>query len=220
MRKTSINPLALLAVLLATTLSIQAKVHVPSVFADHMVLQRGVPVPVWGWADAGEDVTVEFAGQKKSVKADADGKWLVKLAALTASADSRALKISGKSSGDTQTITDVLVGDVWLAGGQSNMGFPLNSAHNAAEVLPLAEDSQLRFFLVKTKTAAEPQRDGVGTWNISTPATAKTFPASPISSHAKFAAIKKFPSPCCRPRGGGRTLKRGLVSPDSNNPRR
>ena len=150
-----------------------AGVKLPQIFTDHLILQRNTAVPVWGWADAGEKVTVTFAGQTKTATADGKGKWLVKLDSLPASGESRELTVTGKDS--NVKISDVLVGDVWLAGGQSNMGFPLNSAHNAAEVLPQAQDSQLRFFLVKTKTAAEPQADGVGKWAVTTPDTAKGF---------------------------------------------
>lgn len=164
--------LALIA-LLATNL--QAKVRLPAVFADHLVLQRGTAAPVWGWADSGEKVTVTFAGQTKSTTADDHGKWSVTFDSLPASAEPRDLTATGNDS--NVKISDVLVGDVWLAGGQSNMGFPLNSAHNAAEVLPQAQDSQLRFFLVKTKTAAEPQADCVGKWATATPDTAKSFSA-------------------------------------------
>jgi len=165
--------LVVLAIILTGILPLRAKVRLPAVFADHIVLQREAQVPVWGWSDAGENVTVEFAGQKKSVAAGADGKWLVRLDAMPASSESRELVVAGKDS--TVKIGDVLVGDVWLAGGQSNMGFPLNSAHNAAEVLPQAGDSQLRFFRVKTRTAAEPQTDCSANWEKSTPDTAKNF---------------------------------------------
>ena len=173
MNTSQIKLLGIVAILFVAHFTLLAKVRLPSVFSDHMVLQRAATVPVWGQADAGEPVTVEFAGQKKSAAADANGKWLVKLDSLPASTESRELLVTGKDS--SVKISDVLVGDVWLAGGQSNMGFPLNSAHNAAEVLPQAGDSQLRFFIVKTKTAAEPQSDCAGKWDISTPDTAKNF---------------------------------------------
>ena len=162
----------LLCVLLAAV-SAAAKVRLPAVFSDHLILQREAGVSVWGWADADEPVTVEFAGQKKSAAADAHGRWRVTLDSLATSAEPRELKVTGKDS--SVKISDVLVGDVWLAGGQSNMGFPLNSAHNAKEELPQAGDPQLRFFRVKTKTAAEPQTDGTGSWEASTPETAKNF---------------------------------------------
>ena len=153
--------------------SSQAKVRLPAVFSDHLILQRKAEVSVWGWADVDEKITVEFAGQKKSAIADAHGKWLVKLDSLAASAEPCELTVTGKDS--SVKISDVLVGDVWLAGGQSNMGFPLNSAHNAKEELPKATDPLLRFFRVKTKTAAEPQNDCTGNWELSTPETAKNF---------------------------------------------
>ena len=165
--------LVLLFVFAATC--VQAKVRLPSVFANHLVLQRDAAVTVWGLADAGDNITVEFAGQKKSATAGADGKWKLQLAPMPASAEPRELMVTGNDS--SVKISDVLVGDVWLAGGQSNMGFPLNSAHNALEELPKADDSQLRFFLVKTKTAAEPQADCSGSWQLSTPASAKNFSA-------------------------------------------
>jgi sialate O-acetylesterase len=89
------------------------------VFRDHMVLQRGKPVPVWGTAEPGETVTVNFAGQNKSATANPDGKWQVVLDPLTASTRPQTLTIAGKN---TVTVKDVLVGDVWIFSGQSNMG--------------------------------------------------------------------------------------------------
>jgi sialate O-acetylesterase len=153
--------------------SASAKVKLPSIFSNHIVLQRDAEVAIWGFADAGETVTVEFAGQKKVTTADANGKWKLKLEKLPASAESRELFVSGKDS--SVKISDVLVGDVWLASGQSNMGFPLFAAHNAKEELPKAGDPLLRFFRVKTKTAAEPQTDCSANWELSTPETAKNF---------------------------------------------
>ena len=171
MKKTS----SFLLLFAALAGSVRAEVKLPQVFTDHMILQRVAAVPVWGWADAGEKVTVAFAGQTKTATADDDGKWSVQLDAMPASAEPRALTASGKSS--RAKVADVLVGDVWLAGGQSNMGFPLNSAHNAGEVLPQAQDSELRFFRVKTKTAAVPQTNCSATWETTTPDAAKNFSA-------------------------------------------
>jgi len=160
---------------LVCSTSLLAKVRLPAVFADHLVLQRGVPAPVWGWADAGEKVTVILGSQTNSATADASGKWMVRLPAMSASAESRTLRVIGKDS--SAKVVDVLVGDVWLAGGQSNMGSPLFAAHNANEVLPKAQDAQLRFFSVTKQTAAEPQADCSGKWELTTPDTAKNFSA-------------------------------------------
>ena len=107
----------------------RAEVKLPAFFADHMVLQRELPAPVWGHADPGEVVTVEFAGQQQSATAGADGRWMVRLAPMPGSADPQTLTVRGSS---TVTIQDVLSGEVWLASGQSNMGFTLSNAHNAA----------------------------------------------------------------------------------------
>ena len=97
-----------------------AAVEPASVLNDHMVLQRGKAVPIWGTAAAGERVTVRFAGQRGTAAAGGDGRWMVRLAPLEASTEPRELSIQGASG--TVTFRDVLVGDVWIAGGQSNMG--------------------------------------------------------------------------------------------------
>ena len=151
-----------------------ADVKLPAVFAHHLVLQRDQPVPIWGFAEPGESVTVEFGGQQKSVVADTRGTWSVKLDALPASAESRTLTVTAKNK---VTLSDVLVGEVWLASGQSNMAFPVSSAHNATAVLAVADDPLLRFFTVQHATAAEPQSDLRGKWEPSTPATVKSFSA-------------------------------------------
>ena len=89
-------------------------------FRDHAILQREAEVPVWGWSKPGTEVTVEFAGQKKSASAGEDGKWMVKLAPLEASAEGRAMSIA-EQGGKSATLNDILVGEVWMASGQSNM---------------------------------------------------------------------------------------------------
>jgi len=118
---------ALTALLLAP-LSIlpAAELKLPSVFSDHAVLQRDMPVPVWGTAGAGDEISVEFAGQKKMAKADASGKWGVKLDAMPASAQPRELKVTGSTTpSGAITLKDVLVGEVWVGSGQSNMANPV-----------------------------------------------------------------------------------------------
>jgi sialate O-acetylesterase len=153
----------------------RAEVRLPAIFSDQMVMQREVNVPVWGWADPGEKVTVTFGAQTKSAVADASGKWMVKLDAMPASSDARELVVAGKST--KVKVAGAVVGEVWLASGQSNMDSPLFAAHNAAEVLPKANDVQLRFFKITKKTAAEPQTDCKGKWEPTTPAAAKNFSA-------------------------------------------
>lgn len=121
-------------------LTARADVKLPPVLSSHMVLQRDCPVPIWGTAAPGEQVTVKFRGQEKSTKADMDGKWLVKLDALKAGGPDD-LTVSGKNS---KTLADVLVGEVWVGSGQSNMagtvsGYAANDkvlAQLAAETYP------------------------------------------------------------------------------------
>ena len=90
-----------------------AELKLASVFSDHMVLQRDMPVPVWGWANTAENVTVEFFGQTRKATADVNGKWLVKLDALSASAEPRTLTVRG--SARELKCSDVVVGEVWLS---------------------------------------------------------------------------------------------------------
>ncbi len=160
-----------LLIVLVLAQAAQAEIKLPAIFGEHMVLQRDAAVPVWGTAAQGEIVTVEFAGQKKVVTADAAGKWMVTLDPLSASAEPRELKVGNL------VFRDVLVGEVWLAGGQSNMGMSLSGAHNAAEAIPQAGDQQLRLFKVALKTASEPQANVTGAWKISAPETARDFSA-------------------------------------------
>jgi sialate O-acetylesterase len=102
-----------------------AEFRLGSPFSDHMVLQRAKPVAVWGWANAGEKVTVAFAGQSKSAKAGSDGKWTLKLDALAASAEPRSLIVSG-DEGRKVEAKNVLVGEVWLVSGQYNMAMTVD----------------------------------------------------------------------------------------------
>lgn len=111
----------ILFLLLCFTLG--AEIKLPSVFSDGMVLQQKQAIPVWGWAAEGTEVTVTFKGQSKSAKADANGKWMLKLDAVDASAEAAELTV--KVGSETKTIKDILVGEVWLCGGQSNMDFKL-----------------------------------------------------------------------------------------------
>src|SRR3954463_12152059 len=93
----------------------QANVRLPKIFADSMVLQRDKPIPIWGWANAGETVMVQFHNQKRTVRAGSDGKWRLNLNAEAAGGP-YTLMVKGKN---TETLTDVLVGDVWICSGQS-----------------------------------------------------------------------------------------------------
>ena len=146
------------------------------IFSDHMVLQRETPVPVWGWADPGVQVTVEFAGQRKTTSADASGAWKVILDPLTASSESRSLKLSSLGKKDV-TVSDVLVGEVWLGSGQSNMAFKVNSVKDAAAEKAAATKPLIRIFTSNAKPAPTPGRDAAGSWVVCSPSTVGEFSA-------------------------------------------
>jgi len=165
-----------LVLLLASlcALSAPAAVRLPAVFSDNAVLQRGMAVPVWGWADAGEAITVAFAGQQVAATADAGGRWSTTLAPLAASDAPRELTVTGKN---VLVVRNVLVGEVWVCSGQSNMQFALSSAAGAREEIAQAADPALRMFTVTRATALEPQANCTGGWAVSHPATAGGFSA-------------------------------------------
>jgi len=172
---------------LSLTALARAEVKLASPFSSHMVLQREIKVPVWGTADAGETVTVEFAGQKKSATAGADGKWRLTLDPLEASAEPRDFAVSSvnrESKIQNLKLTDVLVGEVWLASGQSNMVFPVSKAHapyagliNEAEEIAAANYPLIRMFTVRDTKSYEPKSSATGTWTICSPATVPDFSA-------------------------------------------
>ena len=115
---------------------VTADVRLPALFTDHMVLQQGQKNRVWGWADAGEEVVVTIAGQTQTAKADDDGKWHVTLDSLAVGGP-HTLTITGKNK---LTVDDVLVGEVWICSGQSNMQWSVNQANDAR---PRNEDGQV-----------------------------------------------------------------------------
>ena len=116
-----------IAILLLLPAAAAAEVRLPDVIAGSMVVQQKQNVPIWGWADPGESVTVEFAGQKRTVTAGGDGKWLVKLGKLGANAVPQTMVIRGRN---TIELTDILIGEVWLVAGQSNMQWRLPESEN------------------------------------------------------------------------------------------
>ena len=146
----------------------------PSVFGRHMVLQQEAKIPVWGWAAPDEKVTVTFGRTSAETVADASGNWRVALPPMPTNSQPLVLTVQGVN---TLRFDDVLVGDVWVCSGQSNMGFNLKYAHNAAEELPKADDPQLRLFFVDQTTALEPQQDVKGRWAVCTPSSVGNFSA-------------------------------------------
>jgi len=125
-------------------------------------------VPVWGWAEASEKVTVSIAGQTKTATADAAGKWSVKLDKLSVG-EPLTLVVTGKNK---ITVRDVLVGEVWLCSGQSNMHFRMNRVENSRDEIAAADHPLFRYFKVEEQFAQRPATNMSGAWKPVSPATA------------------------------------------------
>ena len=151
-----------------------ANVSLPSLFSDHMVLQQQSAIPVWGWADPGEEITVTLGDQKQTATAASDGKWSVKLTACEPG-EPLTLVVKGKN---TIQVADVLVGETWLCSGQSNMAMSVASSANFPEEQAAAKHPQLRMFTVNRVTAETPQEKCQGTWQVCTPDTVGSFSAT------------------------------------------
>ena len=164
----------LLALALAFTSALRAELKLPAIIGDHMVLQQKQANPIWGWDTPGTAVTVEFAGKSYAATAGADGKWTVKLDPADANAIPQTLAIAGTTR---RELTDVLIGEVWMCSGQSNMGFKLASDWNGDLEAAASKLPNLRFISVPTVGTQELKTDFKGQWRASTPETAKTFSA-------------------------------------------
>ena len=140
---------------------------VSPMFGDNMILQRGKMNIIWGWTKPGETVRVELAGQSATGAASTDGRWQVGIFP-PATADLLTLRISGAQS---VAFTNILVGDVWLCGGQSNMEFPLGRARNGDAEIAAADHPTIRLFTVKSQTTYAPASTGQGAWKVCTPKT-------------------------------------------------
>jgi sialate O-acetylesterase len=154
-----------------------AEVRVPALFGDNMVLQRDQPVPVWGWSDPGDTVTVSFAGQTRQATAGADGRWLLRLDPMPASAEPRVLSVRSARGAAHPSFTNVLVGEVWICSGQSNMKASLAGTLGAANAIAAAGLPRLRLFDARMWAAPKPLTDVVGRWAESGPESAAGFSA-------------------------------------------
>ncbi|MGB8030748.1 MAG: sialate O-acetylesterase [Terracidiphilus sp.] len=161
--------------LLLVDAPLYAHVRLPALFADHMVIQRDEPVHVWGDADAGETVTVEFRGAQQTTTTDTFGRWSVQLPPGRAGGRF-VLTVRGTN---TIKLEDVLVGDVWVASGQSNMGFSLREARDAQQEIASANLPAVRLLNTKQRYADYPQEDLAVTmpWSVCTPDSAAGFSA-------------------------------------------
>jgi sialate O-acetylesterase len=152
----------------------RAELKLPAIISDHMVLQQKQTNPVWGWDTPGTKVTVTFAGQTKSDEAGKDGAWRVKLDPVPANAKPQTITIAGTTKREIQ---DVLVGEVWMCSGQSNMGFTLQGDWNGDLEAAASNLPNLRLIKVPQVGTQEAQADFKGEWRASSADTAKPFTA-------------------------------------------
>ena len=159
--------------LLAAT-SAQADVTLPAVIGSHMVLQREAPISVWGWADPGEEINITLGEMRAKTTADAQGDWLVKLPGMAAAAEPLEMTVAGKN---TIKLEDILVGEVWVGSGQSNMQWSVAASDNAQQEIAAADHPKLRLFLVPLVPSGTPAKNVNARWEVCTPQTIPNFSA-------------------------------------------
>ncbi|MEI6865745.1 sialate O-acetylesterase [Flavicella sp.] len=159
-----------LLLIISSTTAFGQQIKPANIFGDHMILQREKAVPIWGNSSPREKVTVTFAGQSKTTEAGADGKWMIKLDALEACSKGREMIISGKSE---VIYSDVLVGEVWICSGQSNMQMGVSTSPEVRGLVPLAKN--IRSFYVESKVGLEEQDEVSGQWEVTHPKSAVAF---------------------------------------------
>lgn len=172
------NRIAVLTSLLAVALLApfaHAELKLPSIIGDNMVLQRDLENPIWGWANADAPVKVTIAGQTHDTKADAEGKWQVKLAPMAGS--HYALRMVVSSGSEQIVLTNIVVGEVWVCSGQSNMQWNVASADDPDLEIATANYPNIRLISVPQVGTQEVQDDFKGQWDICTPATVGDFSA-------------------------------------------
>jgi len=174
-----LNGIVLGLLALAACGTSRADVRVPAIFGDHMVLPAGTNTPVWGWAEPGETVTVKTGQAIATTTAGPNGQWKVTFTDLQTSSTPVTVSVAGKN---TLTFQDVLIGDVWVCSGQSNMALPLRRVlgrdASGTNGLGQARHPQLRLFAMKKCGALEPRADCAGRWAVCTPEAAREFSAT------------------------------------------
>jgi sialate O-acetylesterase len=165
----------IIALILISALFCHADVTVPEILSDGMVLQRDHRVPVWGKADPGEIISVSFSVQSKKTQADQDGRWRVELDAMSANATPATLTIAGHNRIE---LKDVLVGEVWLCSGQSNMQLTLPQTNDGEAAIAAADHPAIRLFDVSREVAFKRKTGKLGSWQASSPESVRPFSAA------------------------------------------
>lgn len=197
-----------LTLLLAGALAcpLTAAIELPSFFSDGMVLQQESEAKIWGWLDAPGKVEVTFAEKTESAKTDDNGRWEVSFKGLTASAEGRAMTISGGK--ESKTLQDVLVGEVWVASGQSNMEWTMSRCgKEVIDDIAASQDPLLRVYLSRNFSTAEPQIDFPGKWTAAAPDTTGNMTAVGYYYARKLRAELKVPVAIIECAWGGKPVE-------------
>ncbi|MBX3747475.1 MAG: sialate O-acetylesterase [Verrucomicrobiae bacterium] len=181
---------ALAAALLLTTPVILADIRLPGLFTDHAVLQQKSPIPVWGWAEPGESVAVEFRGHTQQAIPAADGRWHLQLPRQRAGGPD-TLTVRGRNH--TVVLTNILVGEVWICSGQSNMEWPMHRSENPQPAIDAATHPHIRLFKVPKLKAESPVDDVAARWQPCQPATVRDFSAVAYFFGAALEAARDVP---------------------------
>lgn len=198
--KKTLLPL-MLALLGATA---QAEVRLANVFSEHMVLQRDRPLKLWGSATPGQTLSIELAGRKASAKVGADGNWRVQLPALPAGGPHRLL-VRGDQ---TVVLNDVLIGDVWLLGGQSNMEWVLAETDTAAQEIASPQNPQLRYLRVPHRASVKPEAEiAPALWAVAEPGKVGQFSAVGYHFARQMQAVQGVPIGLINTAWGGSMLE-------------
>lgn len=192
-----IRSLASLTALLASPFVLKAELRVPHILSSHMVLQRDQPIHLWGWTTPGSSIQITFAATHAAAQADSLGRWSLFLPAQPASAKPASITLEG--DGNRVVLEDVLIGDLWLASGQSNMEMPLRGFNpttqvdHGVETAAAAHDPHLRLLLLPHVSASQPLEDTPATWQTSSPETAREFSAVAFFFAEALRASQKVP---------------------------
>jgi sialate O-acetylesterase len=174
MKISLLNAFVVALSLLSVNTAAQAELKLPTIIDSHMVLQRDAPITIWGWDTAGTSVEVSIAGNSEKAKAGDDGKWAVKLPALKADGKAHSMTIAGSS---TVKLEDILVGEVWVGSGQSNMEWQLRNTFGSKEAIATAKHPNIRLFHIPKVSKPKPVDDVNAKWKACTPENVPTFSA-------------------------------------------
>ena len=173
--KTLSSSFTFVVALTALSGSVLAELKLPAIIDSHMVLQRDAPITIWGWEDAGATVEVSIGGESATAKADKDGNWVVKLPAMKSDGKAHKMSISGSSS--RIDLEDILIGEVWVGSGQSNMEWQLKNTIGANEAIAAAKHPNVRLFHIPKVQKPKPADNVNAKWKTCTPENVPQFSA-------------------------------------------